>query len=222
MGRRWRTFGKSADRAWSDGVTMAPRGAPPARFSYYGRLSAADKKIYRASDEVVTIDVPDAAGLADSVETLRSALSSEKRASVERASHALCRALLERLSVRPLVVKVRSVRPSDHEGELHGLYTWEDGKTPVIEVWMRTARHEHVVAFRTFLRTLLHEVCHHLDFTLLELSQTFHTQGFFRRESSLVRQLAGPASRRRRVDGGEAETKELAASRKPRQLGLFS
>jgi hypothetical protein len=201
---------------------MAPRGAPPARFSYYRRLSAADKRIYRASDEAATIDVPDAAGLAESVEALRSALSSEKRASVERAAHALCRALLEQLSVRPLIVKVRSVRPSDYEGELHGLYTWEEGKTPVIEVWMRTARHENVVAFRTFLRTLLHEVCHHLDFTLLELSQTFHTQGFFRRESSLVRQLAGPAVRRRRAGGDDKKAETPPAARKPRQLGLFS
>jgi hypothetical protein len=42
-----------------------------------------------------------------------------------------------------------------------------------------------VVAFRTFLRTLLHEVCHHLDYTYLRLPDSFHTQGFFQRESSL-------------------------------------
>lgn len=51
-----------------------------------------------------------------------------------------------------------------------------------------------MVAFRTFLRTLLHEVCHHLDFALLGLAETFHTEGFFRRESSLVRQVSPPPS----------------------------
>jgi hypothetical protein len=54
---------------------------------------------------------------------------------------------------------------------------------------MRTARHARVVAFRTFLRTLLHELGHHLDLTLLGLPQSFHTDGFFKRESSMFHQL---------------------------------
>ena len=45
------------------------------------------------------------------------------------------------------------------------------------------------VAFRTFLRTLLHEVGHHLDYTLLRLGDSFHTQGFYARESHLFHQL---------------------------------
>ena len=84
-----------------------------------------------------------------------------------------------RWAFEPVVVKVLSRRPRARDGELHGLYTWEDGQRPVIEVWMRTAEHRRVVAFRTFLRTLLHEVCHHLDYTLLGLTETFHTEGFF-------------------------------------------
>ena len=43
--------------------------------------------------------------------------------------------------------------------------------------------------FRTFLRTLLHELCHHLDYELLDLDDSFHTEGFFKRESSLFKQL---------------------------------
>ena len=54
---------------------------------------------------------------------------------------------------------------------------------------MRTARQARVVAFRTFLRTLLHEIGHHLDYTHLKLAESFHTEGFFRRESSLFHQL---------------------------------
>jgi hypothetical protein len=54
---------------------------------------------------------------------------------------------------------------------------------------MRTARHRRVVAFRTFLRTLLHEVGHHVDYERLALADSYHTEGFFRRESSLFRQL---------------------------------
>ena len=54
---------------------------------------------------------------------------------------------------------------------------------------MRTAQRKQVVAFRTFLRTFLHELCHHLDYELLRLAETFHTEGFYKRESSLFRQL---------------------------------
>ena len=47
---------------------------------------------------------------------------------------------------------------------------------------------------RAFLRTLLHEVGHHLDYELLKLRESFHTEGFFRRESSLFRQLVPEAA----------------------------
>jgi len=60
---------------------------------------------------------------------------------------------------------------------------------PTITLWMRTAQKKQVVAFRTFLRTFLHEVGHHLDYELLKLPETFHTEGFYKRESSLFRQL---------------------------------
>ena len=81
------------------------------------------------------------------------------------------------------------MRPSSSWGELHGLYTREPRRVPRIQLWMRTAHHKRVVAFRTFLRTLLHEVGHHLDYELLRLPDSFHTEGFFRRESSLFKQL---------------------------------
>ena len=54
-------------------------------------------------------------------------------------------------------------------------------------------------AYRTFLRTLLHELCHHLDYTYLHLRDSLHTQGFYQRESSLFAALG--ASRRRRSGG---------------------
>jgi hypothetical protein len=64
---------------------------------------------------------------------------------------------------------------------------------------MRTAKRGQVVAFRTFLRTLLHEVCHHLDYTYFQLRESYHTEGFFQRESSLfriiVQQPSAPAQR---------------------------
>jgi uncharacterized damage-inducible protein DinB len=88
-------------------------------------------------------------------------------------------------------VKVLAARPHAGWGELHGLYetTHRAAEPPMITLWMRTARQKRVVAFRTFLRTLLHEVGHHVDYTLLRLGDSFHTQGFYARESHLFHQL---------------------------------
>jgi hypothetical protein len=59
----------------------------------------------------------------------------------------------------------------------------------VITVWMRTAQRRQVVAFRTFLRTVVHEVCHHRDYELFALEETFHTEGVYKRESALAKAL---------------------------------
>ena len=86
--------------------------------------------------------------------------------------------------------RVLAQRPADDYGELHGLYEPEDGKTRArITVWMRTARRRQVVAFKSFLRTVCHEICHHLDYELFALEETFHTEGFYRRESALANAL---------------------------------
>ena len=81
------------------------------------------------------------------------------------------------------------------DGELHGLYEPdEELPTARISVWMRTAQKKQVVAFRSFLRTLVHEFLHHLDYEHFKLPETFHTEGFYRRESSLANALFGPGT----------------------------
>jgi hypothetical protein len=35
----------------------------------------------------------------------------------------------------------------------------------------------------------MHEIGHYMDYALLKLEDSYHTQGFFKRESSLVRTL---------------------------------
>ena len=57
---------------------------------------------------------------------------------------------------------------------------------------MRTAQRRQVVRFRTFFRTLLHELCHHLDYELFRWPDSFHTEGFYQRETSLLKQLLPP------------------------------
>src|SRR5262249_2720230 len=116
------------------------------------------------------------------------------RAATHLAAQALVTGLARALSVPPVRVQVLAARPHAGWGELHGLYETHPakgrrGQPPPITLWMRTARQKRGAGFRTFLRTLLHEVGHHLDYTRLGLGDSFHTQGFYARESHLFHQL---------------------------------
>lgn len=162
-------------------------------YAYYARLRPRQKAIYRRSDEVATLELPAPEALRPLVAALEAALRTEHAPTTQRAAQAFCTELLASLKVPPVRVKVLSRRPSTTTSELHGLYEpGERRALAVITVWMRTAQHKRVVAFRTFLRTLLHELCHHLDYELLKLEDSFHTEGFFKRESSLFKQLVAP------------------------------
>lgn len=177
------------------------------RFSYFERLSAADKRIYLRSDEIRAVKVPDVVALSPFVEELRAALEAGKRIRATKAANTLVLALCKQLGAPKVRIRIRETRPSWDGGELHGLYTFalEAGEVPEIEVWMRTVAKGQIVRFRTFMRTLLHEVCHHLDATIFEMTESFHTHGFYARESSLVKQFLG----------------EQSAPVKPVQLDLF-
>lgn len=170
------------------------RSKTVARYDYYRRLRPRQRAIYRKSDAITKVVLPDPEALRPAVAKLEASLQTEKRTTVLRAARRLVDGVCEALEVPAPKVRVLSRRPSSATSELHGLYERdeddEDEALAVITVWMRTAAHERVVAFRTFLRTLVHEVGHHLDYELLELADSYHTEGFFRRESSLVRQLA--------------------------------
>ncbi|HEY3178095.1 MAG TPA: hypothetical protein VGL25_04370 [Casimicrobiaceae bacterium] len=160
------------------------------RFSYYDRLSAARKRIYRKSDAIETIGLPPNLATGLLVVQIRAALLADDRAGVQLACQQLLDALVDGYKVPPVRVRVLAQRPSGDYGELHGLYEPEEGRTKArITVWMRTAQRRQVVAFKTFLRTFVHELCHHLDYELFALEETFHTEGFYKRESRLSNAL---------------------------------
>ncbi|MBI3029747.1 MAG: hypothetical protein HYY64_09575 [Candidatus Rokubacteria bacterium] len=159
-------------------------------FAYYARLTRRQRAIYDKSDGVTEVRLPGAEALRPVVAGLAEGLAREERAATQLACQRLLDGLTEALGVGPVRVEVLAARPHAHWGELHGLYTEARAtRPPKITLWMRTARQRRVVAFRTFLRTLLHELCHHLDYQRFRLPDSFHTQGFYKRESSLFHQL---------------------------------
>lgn len=190
------------------------------RFDYYRSLGASERRTYDASDKITRVALPRLAAhqrLANEVDV---ALQSEDRQRVNSACSELCSSILRALGSPDVEVHVLARRPKNAEGELHGLYTREADGSSKIEVWMRTSEQKKVVRYKTFLRTLLHELCHHLDFTLFRLTDTYHTEGFFKRESSLVRQLVPPT--------GKSPTPKPVTPKSPRrvaeparQLSLF-
>ena len=160
------------------------------RFAYYKRLSSGRKTIYRRSDAIEFIRLPAGHGLDALARDLSTALDGEDKTAVTQVSGRLAAGICASLDAPVVRVRVLAKRPSDEWEELHGLYQPEDGYTAAqITVWMRTAKRQQVVAFRTFLRTLLHELCHHLDYEHQGLAESFHTEGFYKRESSLFKQL---------------------------------
>ena len=174
------------------------------RFAYYDRLSRANKEIYRKSDAIETLGLPRGLELGPTVSSIEAALRADDRATVQHECARLIDTLAGGYRVPGVTVRVLAKRPADGYGELHGLYEPAEKASPArITVWMRTAQRKQVVAFRTFLRTLIHELCHHLDYELFSLEETFHTEGFYKRESSLVNALlAQPRDVGAAPDGG--------------------
>lgn len=159
-------------------------------FAYYSQLNRKQRKTYDASDAVGAVRLPYAMDCHEAVNALEAALRDADQRSVERACRDLAASIVDQLGAPPVRVKVRARRPLDETGELHGFYEPGEGrKWAVITVWMRTAKQNRVVAFKSFLRTLLHELVHHLDYEWLGLDETFHTEGFYKRESSLYHQV---------------------------------
>jgi|SRR5215468_3577415 len=158
------------------------------------RLTRSQQRDYDRSNAVRSVPVRVSARCARAATLLEWALVHGDRARTQRVAQVICDDLCSALRLPALRVEVRAVRPSDRRGELHGLYQ-SAGRSQVISVWMFTAKRSQVVAYRTFLRTLLHELGHHIDYEYLSLRDSFHTDGFFQRESSLVRQLLDAAGR---------------------------
>lgn len=181
------------------------------------RLTRTQQRIYDRSDTVGSIRISASPHLRQAVADLPALLQSGVAEQVEALAQTVADEICAALKIARVRVRVSGTRPSNTRGELHGLYTARNGAaSATIKVWMLTAKRGQVVAFKTFLRTLLHEVCHHLDYAHLQLEDSYHTDGFYKRESSLFYQIgAAEVAPVRRKPTGELQPDD-AASSKPR------
>lgn len=173
---------------------LPPRQAVKASLpAFFYRLPARSQRCYLQSNAIDTF-----AGFAPDhtvmhrLAALVDALESGSPREVQNGAGSLMIALCHAFGISAIRVEVLGVRPHNSRGELHGLFRLT--RPPEIQLWMRTAQRHAVVKPRTFVRTLLHELCHYLDYSLLKLDDSYHTMGFFKRESFLVRALMGAAA----------------------------
>jgi hypothetical protein len=172
--------------------------------SFRHRLNRAQQRIYDRSNATTSIPLRPTLRLRQAVQALPGTLRpadagavdgapsmSEHAARVQRLAQIIADEISGIVHVPRVRIVVSGTRPSNTRGELHGLYTPAVHGSATIKVWMITAKLGKVVAFKTFLRTLLHEICHHLDYALLRLGDSLHTDGFYKRESSLFHQIGG-------------------------------
>jgi hypothetical protein len=66
----------------------------------------------------------------------------------------------------------------------------------LIRIWMRTAVRKEITSFGTFLSTLCHEFCHHLDFKKFGFVDSWHTRGFYERAGVLYHYARGTSLKR--------------------------
>lgn len=142
---------------------------------------------YERSDLLADLPLPQDDRLVQAAKKIEAALQTENVAEVSRASgeflkvaaafYGVSRPRLQVLAARPRLVYETGVAV-----ELFGDYHLQEKR---IRLWMRTAVRKRVTSFGTFLATLCHEFCHHLDRELLGFEHTPHTRGFYERVAAL-------------------------------------
>src|SRR5216110_4046205 len=142
---------------------------------------------FTESDRMRTIDLPQDGSLRIIAKSVECAMKAGITTNVRHA----CQEFLETTSrfygVPDCEIRVLAARPlrvrENWASELFGDYTPE---TMLIRLWMRTAVRKEITSFGTFLSTLCHEFCHHLDFQQFRFPDSWHTRGFYERAATLL------------------------------------
>jgi len=152
--------------------------APPRKSNRAGFLE---------SERINTLDLPpQSESLLRIAQSIERAMRAGATPDVRRACEDFLKAASEFYKVADCGIRVLAARPllvrESWSTELFGDYTSE---TMLIRVWMRTAVRKEITSFGTFLTTLCHEFCHHLDYQKFGFHDSWHTRGFYARAAVL-------------------------------------
>ena len=145
-----------------------------------------NQRDYVKSNAALEVDVAIDGAAAAAAGRLERALAAEDEALVSGAAQTLVDLLCDGAEIPRIPVKIAPQRKRYGRVEYYG---WCGPK--FITVYLRTARLGRFVAYRTFLKTLCHEFCHHYDWKALGMADSFHTRGFYTRVNIVYGMLAG-------------------------------
>jgi hypothetical protein len=152
----------------------------------------ANRADFLESDQTRTLDLAQDGSLLTITKSIESAMRRGSSTDVRRTCADFLKAASEFYKVADCGIRVLAARPlrvrESWSTELFGDYTPE---TMLIRVWMRTAVRKEVTSFGTFLSTLCHEFCHHLDYQKFEFHDSWHTRGFYERAAALYHYARG-------------------------------
>lgn len=145
------------------------------------------------SDHLTILELPNDDRLRLSALSIESAMKDGTRAAIQLACAEFLIIATEfygvtKPDVRALASRPLRVRESGWATELFGDYSPTTG---LIRIWTRTAVRKQVTSFGTFLSTLCHEFCHHLDCQRFGFPQSPHTRGFYGRTAALYHHARG-------------------------------
>jgi len=147
---------------------------------------------YAESDRTKTLNLPDNEVLSTLAVSIEDAMKTGKATEVRRPCLEFLERAAEFYKVPPCDIRVLAARPlrvrENWTSELFGDY---DPSTMNIRLWMRTAVRKDVTSYGTFLSTLCHEFCHHLDIQLFKYPDSWHTRGFYERTAALYHHAKG-------------------------------
>lgn len=176
-------------RGWSHDDQMLTERAP---------RNAALRAEFQRSDLLASLPLPPDNRFHELAKSITSALEAETTAGIQPVCAEFLRVAagfygVEKPGIRVLAARPIRVREGGWASELFGDYSPESLQ---IRVWMRTAVRKEVTSFGTFLSTLCHEFCHHLDYQRFKFKDSWHTRGFYERTAVLYHHARGTPVKR--------------------------
>lgn len=151
-----------------------------------------NRQFFLESDRLRSIVLPADGRLHRIAQAIESAMELGSMGDVRRHSAEFVATVSDFYRVPKGDVQILAARPlrtrRGWRTELFGDY---HPTTMLIRVWMRTAVKKKITSFGTFLNTLCHEFCHHLDFHQFKFRDSWHTRGFYERAAILYHHARG-------------------------------
>jgi hypothetical protein len=148
---------------------------------------------FNESDRLTALEIPHDSRLQDLARMIESLMQDGKLAAIQQACAGFVAVASDFYGVPQPQIRALAARPIRvREGgwgiELFGDY---QPATAAIRVWTKTAVKKQVTSFGTFLSTLCHEFCHHLDCQRFGFPRSPHTRGFYARTAVLYHHARG-------------------------------